>query len=148
MKYCYILCREHIQWLGHLTISSWLITMPFLDRFTADCSSSSSMKDLRWVLLKVIWLSWVYCRSQTNTHYFDKTFQYFNVLTAALGWSLYFQSFVRSMSPLKHFLFFMIRGGKRVIHTFANVILFCRRTSIVTQAELLLIRSKSSVTET
>lgn len=133
---------------SHLTISSRLITMPFLDRFTADCSSFSSMKDLRWVLLKVIWLSWVYCRSETNTaHYSDKTFQYFNVLTAALGWSLYFQSFVRSMSPQKHFLFFMIRG-KTVIHTFANVILFCRGTSIVTQAKLLLIRSTSSVTET
>ncbi len=59
-----------------LTISSRLITMVFLERFTADCSSFSSMKDLRWVLLKVFWLSWVYCRSETNTaHYSDKTFQ-------------------------------------------------------------------------
>lgn len=47
----------HLKPLSHLTFSHHehkrLIMMLFLKRFTADCSSFSRMKDLRWVHLLV-----------------------------------------------------------------------------------------------
>lgn len=82
----------------------------------------------------VFCLSWVYCRSETNkAHYSDKTFQRSD---SRSGMECVFLLFVRNVSPQKHFLFSTKEERKRVVHTFANVILFWCYTSIVTQAKL------------
>lgn len=101
----------YLKPLSHLTFSHHehkrLIMMLFLKRFTADCSSFSRMKDLRWVHL-LVKLSLL---QEWDQHGSSLT-KPFNVLTAPLGWSLYFQPFVCSTSPWKHLLFFMIRVGE------------------------------------
>lgn len=98
----------HLKPLSHLTFSHHehkrLIMMLFLKRFTADCSSFSRMKDLRWVHL-LVKLSLLQEWDQHGSLLWQNLSMFWQPPRDGVCIS-------SRMSPWKHLLFFMIRVGE------------------------------------